>query len=156
MCQSGGRGGEAEYEPFGNIYRIRAGERLDQPLRFPGQEAAMTWEGTEENYNIFRWYRAGWGRYTQADPLSVAGMGHFAQGKFSRWSGPERYLTITNTVERSAAVGSDVNGYVYAGANPTDVIDPLGLEPAKPRQVRRSDVGRHVPCRWDGKVQRAL
>jgi RHS repeat-associated protein len=23
----------------------------------------------EENYNIFRWYRAGWGRYTQNDPL---------------------------------------------------------------------------------------
>lgn len=29
----------------------------------------MTWKGTEENYNVFRWYRAGWGRYTQADPL---------------------------------------------------------------------------------------
>jgi RHS repeat-associated protein len=32
----------------------------------------MTWEGTEENYNVFRWYRAGWGRYTQADALGVA------------------------------------------------------------------------------------
>jgi uncharacterized protein RhaS with RHS repeats len=31
----------------------------------------MTWEGTEENYNVFRWYRAGWGRYTQADPLGL-------------------------------------------------------------------------------------
>lgn len=26
----------------------------------------------EDHYNIFRWYRAGWGRYTQADPLGVA------------------------------------------------------------------------------------
>lgn len=63
----------AEYEPFGNIYKMRVGERLDQPLRFPGQDVAMTWEGTEENYNIFRWYRAGWGRYTQADPLEFKG-----------------------------------------------------------------------------------
>ena len=62
-----------EYEPFGNVYEVRAGTRLDQPLRFPGQELAMTWEGPEENYNIFRWYRAGWGRYTQADPLGLEG-----------------------------------------------------------------------------------
>jgi RHS repeat-associated protein len=63
----------AEYEPFGNIYELRAGTRTDQPLRFPGQELAMNWEGQEENYNIFRWYRSGWGRYTQADPLGLAG-----------------------------------------------------------------------------------
>jgi hypothetical protein len=24
---------------------------------------------TERSYNIFRWYRAGWGRYTQVDPI---------------------------------------------------------------------------------------
>ena len=28
---------------------------------------------TARNYNIFRWYRAGWGRYSQADSLGVAG-----------------------------------------------------------------------------------
>src|SRR5205814_1845855 len=47
------------------------GRRTEQPLRFPGQELAMTWEGAEENYNIFRWYRTGWGRYTQADPIGI-------------------------------------------------------------------------------------
>lgn len=31
----------------------------------------MTWEGSEENYNIFRWYQGGWGRYTQTDPLGI-------------------------------------------------------------------------------------
>src|SRR5437762_11838280 len=61
----------AEHEPYGNIWKMRTGARPDQPLRFPGQELAMTWEGGEENYNIFRWYRAGWGRYTQADPLAL-------------------------------------------------------------------------------------
>jgi RHS repeat-associated protein len=62
----------AEHEPYGNVWKMRAGARTDQPLRFPGQELAMTWEGGEENYNVFRWYRAGWGRYTQSDPLGLA------------------------------------------------------------------------------------
>lgn len=64
---------QAEYEPFGNIYEMRAGSRTEQPLRFPGQEVAMTHEGQEENYNVFRWYRSGWGRYTQADPMGWVG-----------------------------------------------------------------------------------
>jgi RHS repeat-associated protein len=58
-----------EYEPFGNVYEVRAGTRTDQPLRFPGQEMAMTFEGPEDNYNIFRWYRSSWGRYSSADPV---------------------------------------------------------------------------------------
>lgn len=33
----------------------------------------MSWEGAEENYNVFRWYRAGWGRYSQADPFGLRG-----------------------------------------------------------------------------------
>jgi RHS protein len=43
---------QAEYEPFGHLYTMRQdpagndiGRRTDQPLRFPGQEVAMTWEG---------------------------------------------------------------------------------------------------------------
>jgi hypothetical protein len=32
----------------------------------------MTWEGGEEHYNVFRWYRAGWGRYTQSDQAASA------------------------------------------------------------------------------------
>jgi RHS repeat-associated protein len=65
----------AEYEPYGDVWTLRVpGEpAFEQPLRFPGQEAAMTWEGTEERYNIFRWYRSGWGRYTQADPIGLVG-----------------------------------------------------------------------------------
>ena len=31
----------------------------------------MTWEGPEESYNIFRWYKGAWGRYTQPDPIGV-------------------------------------------------------------------------------------
>src|SRR5207237_10401503 len=63
----------AEYEPHGNVHVMRKGSHTEQPLRYPGQEAAMTWEGAEENYNIVRWYRGGWGRYTQADPVDFDG-----------------------------------------------------------------------------------
>jgi RHS repeat-associated protein len=27
----------------------------------------------QDQYNIFRWYRSGWGRYTQADPIGLRG-----------------------------------------------------------------------------------
>jgi RHS repeat-associated protein len=62
----------AEHEPYGNVWKTRAGARTDQPLQFPGQELAMTWEGGEENYNVFRWYESSFGRYAQADPLGLS------------------------------------------------------------------------------------
>jgi RHS repeat-associated protein len=70
-----------EYEPYGDIWTTRVPDdssesttpSFEQPLRFPGQEAAMRWEGTEERYNLFRWYRTGFGRYTQADPVGLNG-----------------------------------------------------------------------------------
>ena len=57
----------AEYEPFGKVYAFRAGSEHHQPLRFPGQED----NGGEEVYNIFRWYRAGWGHYSSPDPVGL-------------------------------------------------------------------------------------
>jgi RHS repeat-associated protein len=63
----------AEYEPYGNVFHYRAGTPDEQPLRLPGQELAVTSSGSETNYNVFRWYRTGWGRYTQPDPISLAG-----------------------------------------------------------------------------------
>jgi RHS repeat-associated protein len=57
----------AEYEPFGSMYTLRTDATRHQPLRFPGQEADSL--NGEREYNIFRWYRTGWGRYTQADPV---------------------------------------------------------------------------------------
>ena len=63
----------AEYEPFGQVAEYRVGSATDQPLRFPGQEYDHSREGTDEHYNVFRWYRSGWGRYTQADPIGLDG-----------------------------------------------------------------------------------
>ncbi|HEX8251869.1 MAG TPA: RHS repeat-associated core domain-containing protein [Thermoanaerobaculia bacterium] len=57
----------AEYEPYGAIWTSRTGAAVAQRLRLPGQEYDE--QRPETAYNIFRWYRAGWGRYTEADPL---------------------------------------------------------------------------------------
>jgi RHS repeat-associated protein len=67
----------AEHEPYGSIYALRSYDR-HQPLRFPGQEAEQLGTGangvTERSYNVHRWYRAGFGRYTQADPLGAVSL----------------------------------------------------------------------------------
>jgi RHS repeat-associated protein len=61
-----------EYEPYGSIYTYRAGDANDpQALRLPGQEAPESLNTA--GYNIFRWYRAEWGRYTQTDPIDLEG-----------------------------------------------------------------------------------
>ena len=58
-----------ERESYGRIVSVRTGATRHQPLAFPGQEE----DETERSYNIFRWYRDGWGRYTQADPIGLRG-----------------------------------------------------------------------------------
>jgi RHS repeat-associated protein len=115
----------AEHEPFGNIYAMRQdangddiGHRLDNPLRFPGQEAAMNWEGEEENYNVFRWYRAGWGRYTQADPIT-----------YRPTSFPFAEFGLDDLARAwDSDFDADSNeAFGYAQANPVRSTDPLGL-----------------------------
>jgi RHS repeat-associated protein len=124
----------AEYEPYGNVWSMRKGSRLDQPLRFPGQDVAMTWEGGEENYNIFRWYRAGWGRYTQSDPIGLRSdlnsyryghdsparnadrLGLCASGKCADCPGGG---WVSTALEGEASIGAGigaVGGLVFVGA----------------------------------------
>jgi RHS repeat-associated protein len=66
----------AEHEPYGKVFSLRTGDQ-HQPLRLPGQEAEQLNLGpngaTERSYNIFRWYKPGWGRYTQPDPIGLLG-----------------------------------------------------------------------------------
>jgi RHS repeat-associated protein len=100
----------AEYEPFGNVFAMRAGGANEQSLRFPGQQVALTnFAGDEENYNIFRWYRSGWGRYTQADPLA-----------FDAFASQRERLRATRAV------------YEYSVDNPTRYVDRLGLKSCSP------------------------
>jgi RHS repeat-associated protein len=61
---------QPDYDVYGHVLEFRRGEAKHQPLRFPGQTADA---GTDLSYNIFRWYRPEWGRYTQADPIGIGG-----------------------------------------------------------------------------------
>jgi RHS repeat-associated protein len=58
----------AEYTPYGDIFTIRSGASLHQPLRLPGQVAQ---DGSNLYNNVFRWYRSGWGRYSQNDRFAL-------------------------------------------------------------------------------------
>jgi RHS repeat-associated protein len=69
----------AEYEPFGATFTTRTGNAFDQRFTLPGQEYDE--EAPDRDYNIFRWYRPGWGRYTQADPIGLrSGTNLYAYG----------------------------------------------------------------------------
>jgi RHS repeat-associated protein len=57
-----------ERDPYGERFATRVGSERHQPLGLPGQEHDAS---SDRQYNIFRWYRAGWGRYTQVDPRGL-------------------------------------------------------------------------------------
>ncbi len=86
----------AEHEPYGGVFELRAGASLIQPLRFPGQHADAT--SGDRAYNVNRWYRAGWSRFTQADPL----------------------MTLPR-------VSGATDGYLYVDGRPLRFTDPSGL-----------------------------
>jgi RHS repeat-associated protein len=66
----------AEYEPYGAVFSLRSTDQ-HQPLRLPGQEVEQLGSGangvTSRSYNIHRWYRTEFGRYSSPDPLSGTG-----------------------------------------------------------------------------------
>jgi RHS repeat-associated protein len=88
---------QAEYEPFGSVWGLRAAD-IHQPLRLPGQVAEQMDAGangaTDRTFSVFRWYRSRWARFTQADPIGLRG-------------------------------GADL--YEYAQDNPSVNVDRLGL-----------------------------
>lgn len=100
-----------EFTPYGEPYADRASGEIGlfdyepQPLRFPGQEATL-----RDTYNIFRWYRPFFGRYTQPDPLMETSL--------------QLWLTITRTE-------TAVSTYAYSVGNPLVGSDALGLAPVK-------------------------
>jgi len=101
---TGGVDWRVEREPYGTTY-LRAGARY-QPLGLPGQEQHQ--DDGERHYNIFRWYRAGWGRYAEADPVH----------------GPRVFLKTGAVILPSA--NPDGDQYTYTGGNPIRFVDPDG------------------------------
>jgi RHS repeat-associated protein len=133
----------AEHEPYGRVFTLRTANQ-HQPLRLPGQESeelniSADGDGASERfYNIFRWYRYGWDRYTQPDPLSLqSGINLFAYSKGSptNYSDPSglacksgrcpdcpggRWVSTAAVAEGAAGfrigpIHIDVGGLVFAG-----------------------------------------
>ena len=101
--ESGAISRTVDHLPFGETVSEEHSEN-DPGLRYPGQWTVPEAEALglpEMFYNGFRWYRAGWGRYSQADPL---GGGNLFRG-----------LDVPESL------------YEYAQGNPLVFFDPLGL-----------------------------
>jgi YD repeat-containing protein len=159
-----------EYEPFGNVYTPRDGSNAgDQPLRFPGQQVAYSTAAGEESYNVHRWYRSGWGRYSSVDPLVPGGLGHFERGRMSRFMPPgiaarEWFRRENAEISTPAVLGmlsmgrrptpkglSDaVNPYAYAAGSPVMYTDPLGLAPCL--TYSENAVADYIPAGPPGKT----
>jgi len=145
---------QAEPSPFGEILEITGGSESHDPmLRYPGQwKVPVT--GFELYYNGYRWYRAGWGRYTQADPLGLAGNGlvSLVQGGLGRESSEPLFVagSVGQNKLKSGRVQAAVHGailanklrtanpapsadhlYTYVNARPLRFADPLGLSPVR-------------------------
>jgi RHS repeat-associated protein len=111
----------AEREPYGSIFVTRAGAERHQPLSLPGQEYDAN--QAERAYNVFRWYRSSWGRYTQADPLSKRpSISPIQYLREEMRPYPIRYVhpAVSPPAMEQAL-------YAYADSNPILLIDPYGL-----------------------------
>ncbi|MCE7957650.1 MAG: RHS repeat protein [Acidobacteria bacterium ACB2] len=104
---------QVEYEPFGSPLVLRVGD-TPSILQFPGQEATFGFGDRPLTYNIFRWYHANWGRYTQPDPI----------GATSNQGGLR--LFPARQVGPVAVPSPGGSLFSYAEGNPTRLIDPTG------------------------------
>jgi YD repeat-containing protein len=120
-----------EREAYGGQFLRAAGDR-HQPLQFPGQELDEL--APEREYNIFRWYRQGWGRYSQADPITDNPLRNRLIARSPEQSGE----IVTSTAIRDRVglsrlnpqdVAAGTEPYAYGSNSPLRFVDPLGLFP---------------------------
>jgi len=116
------------HEPYGELIGTFS-KQWDPGLRYPGQwqdevdvEADCDVNG-ERNMpgplagsvslfeNGFRWYRTGWGRYSQTDPMTARSM--------------KPLRPVAGFLWQTGAIPD--NAYAYAAGNPLLFVDPLGL-----------------------------
>ncbi|MCH9651922.1 MAG: hypothetical protein K0U98_27080 [Deltaproteobacteria bacterium] len=71
---AGVEGWSGGFEPFGGDFSAASDSDVD--LRFPGQWDDSSWKesnfGSEQYYNVHRWYLTGAGRYEKSDPLGLS------------------------------------------------------------------------------------
>ena len=105
-----------EREPYGRIFSTRAGSERYQPLAFPGQEEDGV---SDRSYNIFRWYQAARGKYTQFDPI---GNTYWAIAMGSRIFPHVPLLNLPSITDLNKA-----HPFAYGGDNPITNSDARGL-----------------------------
>ncbi|HEX3126417.1 MAG TPA: carboxypeptidase regulatory-like domain-containing protein [Thermoanaerobaculia bacterium] len=131
----------AEYEPFGTVFTLRSYDR-HQPLRLAGQEAEQLGLGangvTERSYNIHRWYRAGWGRYTQADPIRVTSDGESNQYVYAL-ANPENRIDPTGEAVVTSGCNSKDDARIQKAAGQADAASQTCL-PCRYRKPFRDTV----------------
>jgi RHS repeat-associated protein len=116
----------AEHTPYGSIYTYRAGATLHQPLRLPGQTAQ---DGNDAYYNIFRWYRATWGRSTQPDPIGINGANNlfaYADANPITDRDPLGLVTVTDDITRYYY--DQVDAWLQACANGAGECGSIGVK----------------------------
>ncbi len=110
---------QVEYEPFGSPLLLRVGD-TPSILQLPGQEATFSFGDRPLSYNIFRWYHANWGRYSQPDPVGA-------------WSHRRLRVGLTaGGIEQYVRRKFSTAGFGYANGAPTRATDPLGLDTYEP------------------------
>jgi hypothetical protein len=79
--------------------------------------------------NIHRWYRSGWGRYTQSDPLTVNSM-----------TLPPHELPFSDVIALRdvwLTRPSEQHSYGYSSGQPINRSDPTGVPPCVQRRQQR-------------------
>ena len=122
---------QAEYEPYGEVWTRRAND-LHQPLRLPGQVAEQFDTGangaTERSYNMLRWYRPNWGRYSQGDPIGLANGPNLYAYAGDNPSGVADPLGLSNyiAIRKAGLVPPQLGaGHVYWIVDPFDILKRL-------------------------------
>lgn len=104
----------------------------------------------EHSYNIFRWYRSGWGRYTQADPIGLGGSNlySYANSNPTMYRDPLGLVTVIRspTTEHGvdadsvvrACFGGNVKGCVLGITNPIECECSCSGDGYKARVTLRS------------------
>jgi RHS repeat-associated protein len=105
-----------ERDPYGERYATRVGAERHQTLGLPGQEYDPS---SDRQYNIFRWYRPSWGRYTQPDPIDLNGginLFAYVDARPTRGVDPLGLVTVTD----------DITRYYYSQVNAWLQVCPSG------------------------------